>query len=786
MAETVEKVIRVRIEADGSARLADGTRLTAAEVRALGDALDKTGEDVDRFGQSGEQAGRRLAAAGRDIAQGDWRGAAANMGEFAARTGAVQTAATGMGAALGLATTVVAAFGVAIYQAREETERQANALLLTGNYAGLVGGQLNQMAREAAGSINGTVGGVRQTMESLVASGRVTGQSLDAVAKAVELVSQISGRSREDVVKDFTAMSNGVASWAAKTNESYHFITYEQYKYIESLEQAGNRQEAMRVTSEALNQHLGGDLTRNMGVLERGWHAIRTAASGAWDAMLNVGREKTAEDRVRELTAQLDALTNRRTTGRYTEDQRNALVDTLRAQLETAQESARLERRAADERSRRAQEDEARIAADRDKKKKQDDGDSTYERLNSQIERRLTLARAEEEQSGKLSIAERYRLEGLQQIAAVEEKIGPRRAEQLRALVNETAEILRNNQQRAETARIRELNEERSAKALQAQEREVQAIVNSNTALQQQIEQVGKTKAELADLRVARIDQALATERENLLMAQNIEGNDAQVRLIERRIALLERQSALTRELGTAQAAEETRQKAIAENKRYSEELRRDLTTALQHAFAAGKDPAEALGAALETAVKVRLTRGIAESIMNGLYRPIEQGAGNFFSNLFGSGSGGGGFGTGSEYGNQDYGSFFHAGGMVGSEPTFQRAVNPAIFRGAPRYHTGGITGDEVPIIAKRGEGVFTPGQMKALGAGMGDVSLNVSIVNNTGSQVAVQQRRGSKGMDLELILDAVDAGLADRVGAGSAKTGKAMEGRYGLSPAVS
>ena len=41
----------------------------------------------------------------------------------------------------------------------------------------------------------------------------------------------------------------------------------------------------------------------------------------------------------------------------------------------------------------------------------------------------------------------------------------------------------------------------------------------------------------------------------------------------------------------------------------------------------------------------------------------------------------------------------------------------------APRYHTGGIAGfapEEVPAILRRGEAVLTPGQMKALGAGIG------------------------------------------------------------------
>ncbi len=44
------------------------------------------------------------------------------------------------------------------------------------------------------------------------------------------------------------------------------------------------------------------------------------------------------------------------------------------------------------------------------------------------------------------------------------------------------------------------------------------------------------------------------------------------------------------------------------------------------------------------------------------------------------------------------------------------KSVNPAVFIGAPKFHSGGLVGDEVPIIAKRGETIFTKGQMQALG----------------------------------------------------------------------
>lgn len=51
--------------------------------------------------------------------------------------------------------------------------------------------------------------------------------------------------------------------------------------------------------------------------------------------------------------------------------------------------------------------------------------------------------------------------------------------------------------------------------------------------------------------------------------------------------------------------------------------------------------------------------------------------------------------------------SVAHTGGVIGSDSLSTRRI--------PRYHAGGIVGDEVPAILQRGEGVFTKGQMKSL-----------------------------------------------------------------------
>jgi len=55
-----------------------------------------------------------------------------------------------------------------------------------------------------------------------------------------------------------------------------------------------------------------------------------------------------------------------------------------------------------------------------------------------------------------------------------------------------------------------------------------------------------------------------------------------------------------------------------------------------------------------------------------------------------------------------------HSGGIVGSDgPT--RSVSSSVFSNAIRAHNG-LMPNERPIIATKDEGIFTPGQMKALG----------------------------------------------------------------------
>jgi hypothetical protein len=110
------------------------------------------------------------------------------------------------------------------------------------------------------------------------------------------------------------------------------------------------------------------------------------------------------------------------------------------------------------------------------------------------------------------------------------------------------------------------------------------------------------------------------------------------------------------------------------------------------------------------------------------------------------------------------------------------------MFQGARRRHTGGMV-DEVPIIAKKGEGIFTAGQMAALapvGAGGGGGEITVNVYPAAGQTAQVQQKpTAGGGMSIDVLIVQVEDALGERAAAGVGRLVSGMAGRFGLQTAV-
>ena len=75
-----------------------------------------------------------------------------------------------------------------------------------------------------------------------------------------------------------------------------------------------------------------------------------------------------------------------------------------------------------------------------------------------------------------------------------------------------------------------------------------------------------------------------------------------------------------------------------------------------------------------------------------------------------------------------------HTGGVLGTDALASRYIHQAYFDNAPRFGSGGIVSGEVPIVAHKGEGVFTPGQMAAMGGSSIQNTFHISVASDATS----------------------------------------------------
>lgn len=136
-------------------------------------------------------------------------------------------------------------------------------------------------------------------------------------------------------------------------------------------------------------------------------------------------------------------------------------------------------------------------------------------------------------------------------------------------------------------------------------------------------------------------------------------------------------------------------------------------------------------------------------------------------------------------------GSYFgfamaHTGGVVGADSLATKSASSFVFAGAPRFHGGGIVGDEVPIIAKRGEGVFTKEQMKALGDdGKRETNIKVNVYNNaSGTKARATSSRDNNGdVSIDVIVEKIEQTIGRNISKGEGLS-PILEQRYALNPA--
>ncbi len=304
---------------------ADTFDLYSKKIEETRNRLTGFRDDLGKTGQSAAQtafAMRMIPAQMTDIIVGLSTGQSPFMvlmqqgGQLKDMFGGIGPAIKGVGGyVLGLinpvtlAAAAVGVLGLAYYKGSQEQDEFYKSLTLSGNLVGKTTGQLADMAARVSVVANSTTGVSAATLNQIVSSGKVAAESLERVTTAVVEISEATGIATEKLVGDFNDIAADPVAAITKLNDQYHFLTLATYNQIKALQDEGNQQDAARVATDAYAnamQQRANDIHQNLGILERAWDSLAKTAKGAWDAMLDIGREQTGTERISQIREELD------------------------------------------------------------------------------------------------------------------------------------------------------------------------------------------------------------------------------------------------------------------------------------------------------------------------------------------------------------------------------------------------------------------------------------------------------------------------------------------------
>lgn len=330
-----------------------------------------------------------------------------------------------------VAAAAAAALALAYKQGSDETTAFSTALAMTGNTAGTTTNQLSDLAQQIS-LTGGTVGKASAVLAQLAASTRIPKEAFEQIAVAAIAFEKATGQAAEETVKNFEKIAKDPTAEILRLNETMNFLTASTYEQIKALQEQGNVTAAAQLANEAYEGGLERTATsvqKNLGYLETGWNAVKSAAKNAWDAALNIGREDTLDQQLKKLDDQLNEIALRGKTPIVFDDNPDLGMlgggaDAIEAQrTQLLVQKAEEDRRAASKGFQQQQQAQAlndQLEIDKLRKETQSNADKREKEIGEYrllIERRVASAKATGDKSLLISAEEQAR-----QIAAINEK----------------------------------------------------------------------------------------------------------------------------------------------------------------------------------------------------------------------------------------------------------------------------------------------------------------------------------------------------------------------------
>lgn len=266
-----------------------------------------------------------------------------------------------------LAAGAAVALAVAYNQGANEAQRYREAIIRSNGAIGVTADQLGVMARRIS-EVNGTQGQAAAALAEFAGASRVAREDLERFASAAANLQRVAGAPIAETRKQFEELGKAPVEALLKLNEGTNFLTGALYEQVRALEQQGRTVEAARIAQAAWaseTERVVAGLEANLGLLERGWRGITSAAKSAWDAMLAVGRESSANDRIQaqvDLVKQLEReLASVEARGLPGAQALRGQIETIKQQIASARQVVQLEAEAAAAKAKTVEQEQAKL-----------------------------------------------------------------------------------------------------------------------------------------------------------------------------------------------------------------------------------------------------------------------------------------------------------------------------------------------------------------------------------------------------------------------------------------
>lgn len=593
-----------------------------------------------------------------------------------------------------VAAAAIGAIAFAYEKGANEQREFEKTLILTGKAAGVTASQLSDIAARIDQFSGATQGKAAEALNVFANAGIKGASSLERfTATAIEF-ERAGGGALETVAENFAKLGKDPLKASLALNESTNFLTRSLYEQIKALEDQGKSVEAARLAQEGYNSALldrTPQLVQNLGLIERGWTAIKDATKGAYDAALSIGRAQTPGERLDAARKNL-AFDQNSGPSIYGSDRLGDFSKNIEAQkslIYGLEEIGRLEAKSLTFKQQQAA--EVKALAEYDKLKDQ------Y--LDKQVKKEREIAQARElaQQAGKeldssvlAGINKKYEEKAAKDRDPTE---SPAYKEALRSAklrqelrIKENQEIEKWSQDQVEIQRktFAKIDEQALKQAAEmfasadkiraqadAQEDANRAYGNGKSALQAlTLAQLEKTKADLQ-----------STDR---VIPGVIDAIDLQIDAQRRLIDATRAGQELDYGKKLAEESARSLEKMQDDAKRATESINNSLTDALMRGFENGKGFAENFWDTLKNMFKTRSLK----LVFNAVLSPVSNALGGLFGG--GGSAGGGGLGgIGSALGG--LGSL--TGGFGGFSAGFSGATLGAGLAGPTTIGASGLTG---------------------------------------------------------------------------------------------